>query len=244
MPTIAMLYPGHSAEDEFRTLSARLPGSSFPVIHTWEGPTDHELTALRALGARDRLTPPARRSRAWSPDAVMWACTSGSFVYGLEGCREQARWLQEATQTRASSTSLAFAAAVHHLGLERVSIAATYPREVAACFVALLEDDGIRVTALSAYDVPSGEDAGRLGREWVLETARAADLADSQCLLIPDTALHTIEVLPQLEEALGLPVLTANQVTAWQGLLLAGQQTQAEGLGTLFSARPPAPAPA
>lgn len=243
MPTIAILYPGHSAEDEFQALPAHLPGSRFPVIHTWDGPTDHEVAALRALGARDSLIPPARQSRAWSPDAVMWACTSGSFVYGLEGCREQARWLQEAAQAPASSTSLAFAAAVHRLGLDRVSIAATYPRGVAECFVELLEHDGIRVSALSAYDIPSGEDAGRLSSAWVLETARAADLADSQCLLIPDTALHTLGILPQLEDALGLPVLTANQVTAWHGLVLAGHQPQAEGLGALFSARPPAPAP-
>ena len=69
----------------------------------------------------------------------------------------------------------------------------------------------------------------------VLETARAADLTGAECLLIPDTALHTVAALPRLEEILGVPVLTANQVTAWQGLRLAGHPARTEGLGALFS---------
>jgi maleate cis-trans isomerase len=237
MHTVAVLYPGHSAEDEFRTLESLVPGSRFPVVHTWEGSTDHDLPALLALGSREHLAPAAARARAHSPDAVVWACTSGSFVYGWEGCREQAEWIREASGAPSSSTSLAFAAAVRHLGLRRVSVAATYPEDVASHFVRFLERDGITVTALSSYDVPSGEDAGLLDAEWVLATARAADVAEAECLLIPDTALHTVEVLPRLEETLGLPVLTANQVTAWHGLRTAGHPARADGLGALFGAR-------
>lgn len=234
MYTLAILYPGYSAEDEFPALEQLIPDTSFRVIHTWEGSTDHDVEALLTLGSRAHLVPSAEKARELSPGAAMWACTSGSFVYGREGCREQARWIEEAAGAPSSSTSLAFAEAVHHLGLDRVAVAATYPEEVASHFVRLLEEDGITVTALSTYDVPSGEDAGRLDAEWVLETARAADLTGAQCLLIPDTALHTIAVLPRLEEALGVPVLTANQVTAWQALRLAGHPVRAEGLGALF----------
>ncbi|MBE1513879.1 maleate cis-trans isomerase family protein [Nesterenkonia halotolerans] len=234
MHTLAILYPGYSAEDEFPALEQIIPETSFPVIHTWESSTDHDVEALLDLGSRGNLVPSAEKARELAPRAAMWACTSGSFVYGLDGCREQARWIQEAAGVPSSSTSLAFAEAVHHLGLNRVAVAATYPQDVASHFVRFLEEDGITVTALSTYDVPSGEDAGLLDAEWVLETARAADLTGAQCLLIPDTALHTIAVLPRLEEALGVPVLTANQVTAWQGLRLAGHPARAEGLGALF----------
>lgn len=235
MTTVAILYPGHSAEDEFPALEKLVPEASFPVIHTWEGSTDHDVEALLTLGSRENLTPSAEKARTLSPDAAMWACTSGSFVYGRDGCRDQAGWVEEAAGVPASSTSLAFAEAVHHLGLTRVAVAATYPEDVAAHFVRLLEAEGITVTALSTYDVPSGEDAGRLDAEWVLATASAADLTGAQALLVPDTALHTVAVLPRLEETLGMPVLTANQVTAWYGLRLAGHPARAEGLGALFA---------
>ena len=37
-------------------------------------------------------------------------------------------------------------------------------------------------------------------------------------MLVPDTALHTVEWLDDLDELLGKPVLTANQVSVWEGL--------------------------
>ncbi|WP_369045670.1 maleate cis-trans isomerase family protein [Sinomonas sp. P10A9] len=237
MSTVAILYPGHSAEDEFKQLETLIPDARFPVIHTWEGSTDHDVDALLKLGSPELLTPPAAEARSLGADSAIWACTSGSFVYGWEGCHEQAEWIRSASGAPSSSTSLAFAAAVHELGATRVSIAATYPADVASHFVKFLEHDGITVTALSTYGVPSGEDAGLLGPEWVLDTARAADITGAECLLVPDTALHTLAVLPELEDALGIPVLTANQVTAWQGLKLAGHPTTSDGLGALFRGR-------
>jgi maleate cis-trans isomerase len=236
MSTVAILYPGHSAEDEFAQLEGMVSGARFPVIHTWEGSTDHDVEALLKLGSRDLLEPPAKEAAQAGADAVMWACTSGSFVYGWEGCAEQAHWVAEASGAPSSSTSLAFAAAVQHLGLSSVSVAATYPEDVASHFVKFLGGAGIWVTALSTYDVPSGEDAGLLGSDWVLEVAKAADVSGAHALLIPDTALHTLAIIGQLEEAVGMPVLTANQVTAWHGLKLAGHPAIAEGLGSLFEA--------
>ena len=54
---------------------------------------------------------------------------------------------------------------------------------------------------------------------------------------MPDTALHTAAWLTDFEDAVGKPVLTANQVTFWEALRLAGQQARADRLGRLF-ARP------
>jgi maleate cis-trans isomerase len=55
-------------------------------------------------------------------------------------------------------------------------------------------------------------------------------------VLLPDTALHTIGLLDALEERVGKPVLTANQVSVWQGLRLAGGTVAQDGLGALFRA--------
>ena len=45
-------------------------------------------------------------------DALMWACTSASFVYGHEGVRRQAEQLAAAAGVPAASTSQAFVAAL------------------------------------------------------------------------------------------------------------------------------------
>lgn len=235
-PTVAMLYPGHSAEDEYPLLERLIGDVRLPVVHTWEGPTDHDVAALLALGAREPLAAAASAALAHSPDALMWACTSGSFVYGPR-VHEQASWIAQAAGAPASSTSIAFVEALRHLGLGRVAVAATYPVEVTRHFTGLLGDAGVDVLAVASHDIPSGEDAGRLPPDAVRELVggHARYPAGTQALLVPDTALHTVGLLSRLEDDLGLAVLTANQVTPWHGLRLAGWRGRAGGLGRLFA---------
>ena len=67
-----------------------------------------------------------------------------------------------------------------------------------------------------------------------------SDSPRAQALLIPDTALHTAMWVADLERRAAKPVLTANQVTAWMGLRLAGNTPATPELGTLFTVRPAA----
>ena len=69
----------------------------------------------------------------------------------------------------------------------------------------------------------------------MLDFAAAADHADAQAVLLPDTALHTVDLLDALDARVGKPVLTANQVSIWQGLRLAGQDERRKGFGALFA---------
>jgi maleate cis-trans isomerase len=75
----------------------------------------------------------------------------------------------------------------------------------------------------------------------VQEFAAAADHAQAQAVLLPDTALHTIGLLDALDAHVGKPVLTANQVSIWQGLRLAGVDVARAGLGSLFARTAPGP---
>lgn len=234
--TIGMLYPGFGAEDDYPYLEEILgEGVSLPLVHTSVGVDAHEVEALLDLGRSERLLEGAQELRTAAPDAVMWACTSGSFVFGWDGARQQAREVQDALQVPTSSTSLAFVDAIRALGMDRVAVAATYPEEVSRHFVDLLGYGGIDVTRLVSHDIATAALAGELDREGVLELARSNDSPEAQAILIPDTALHTARWINELEETLGKPVLTANQVTAWQGLRLAGALRPCAALGHLFA---------
>ena len=59
-----------------------------------------------------------------------------------------------------------------------------------------------------------------------------------EAVLIPDTALHTVDFLPELEAAAGKTVLTANQVTMWEALRLANRLTPQSNLGQLMTVVP------
>ena len=129
MTTIGFLYPGYAAEDDYPFMQGLLPEDiELKVVHTSVGVDAHEVEALLDLGASERLLAGAGELREAEVDAVMWACTSGSFVFGPRGARTQVQEIAEALGVPASSTSIAFVDALDHLGFSRVAVAATYRR--------------------------------------------------------------------------------------------------------------------
>ncbi|MFE4001221.1 maleate cis-trans isomerase [Nocardioides sp. YIM B13467] len=234
-PVIGLLYPGYAAEDDFPALENALGGAIWlPLVHTSMGRDEHTVEALLDTGSADRLAAGADAIAAHSPDAVMWACTSGSFVYGRDGAAAQAAAISERLGVPASSTSIAFVEAARALGLENVAVAASYPEELAGHFSTFLAAGGIDVVSFGASGIFTAVDAGRLGPDEVLEMTLAVDVPEAEAVLVPDTALHTLNCIDALEKALGKPVLTANQVTVWEGLRLAAALRPLPGLGALF----------
>ncbi|WP_243754391.1 maleate cis-trans isomerase family protein [Labedaea rhizosphaerae] len=235
-PTIGFLYPGYSAEDDYPAIEAMLGDVRLPVVHTLMREDAHRVDALLDIGGNDVLSVGAVKLRQLGVDAAMWACTSGSFVFGWDGASEQVDGVREAAGVPASSTSFAFVHAARALGVGKVAVAATYPKDVADRFVEFLAGAGIEVVSLSCRGIVTAAEVGTLGREDVLAFVTANDHPDAEAVLVPDTALHSVRWLDDLEAALGKPVLTANQVTVWAGLRLAGHFEPRTGLGSLFRA--------
>jgi maleate cis-trans isomerase len=239
MTALGFLYPGHSAEDDYPRIE-QLLGSDIrlPLVHTDIGEDAHRVDALLEMGSTARLSAGVEELRLSGAEAVVWACTSGSFVYGWEGAHEQIRSLARAAGLPASSTSFAFAHAAREIGARRVAVAATYPDDVAELFVSFLKDAGIDVVSMRGSGIITAAEVGTWGEAEVLALARAGDHPDADAVLLPDTALHTASLLPVLEQALGKPVLTANQVTVWEALRLADRRVNAPTLGALFTREP------
>ncbi|MGV0644690.1 maleate cis-trans isomerase [Mycolicibacterium sp. XJ2546] len=234
MATVGLLYPGHSAEDDFTTLEARAGDVRLPVVITSVGEDAHRVDALLDLGSTERLADGVSQLAGSRPQAVMWACTSGSFVFGPQGARHQVAKVAAAAGVPASSTSIAFVDALRHLNISRVAVAASYPHDVAAHFVEFLCADGVDVVAMGSHGIITAAEVGTLAPERVVEMVTAADHPDAQAMLVPDTAMHTLGIIDRLEAAVGKPVLTANQVTVWKGLRLTGQVPAIPGMGSLF----------
>ncbi len=231
---IGLLYPGFSASDDYDVLAGPLAsiGVEVQLAHTFVGVDAHEVQALLDLGSADRLADGVAELSGC--DAVLWACTSGSFVFGWDGAYRQAEQVAATAGVPASSTSLAFVSACRALDVSSVSVAASYPADVAQEFVAFLGAAGIEVTAMGSHGIHTADEVGTLDREQVLAIVASAELAGAQALLVPDTAMHTLRWLEDLEAAAGVPVLTANQVTVSEGLRLLGIEAPVPGFGALM----------
>ncbi|MEV5914320.1 decarboxylase [Streptomyces sp. WAC 01325] len=239
MTALGFLYPGHSAEDDYPRIEQLLASDiRIDLVHTDIGEDAHRVDALLRMGSAERLAAGVEALRLTGAEAVVWACTSGSFVYGWKGAHEQVRSLAVAAGMPASSTSFAFAHAVQELGVRRVAIGATYPDDVAALFARFLADAGAEVTAVRGSGIITAAEVGTWGEAEVFALAKEADTADAEAVLLPDTALHTAAHIQALENELGKPVLTANQVTVWEALRLTDRRVNAPALGELFTREP------
>ncbi|PSM20230.1 aspartate/glutamate racemase family protein [Nitratireductor sp. StC3] len=236
---LGLVFPGGGCEADFYRFE-RDTGEAVRVYFAQarygavEG-ADHHPDALRETARVDWIVQAAHRLSQVPLDAVVWACTSGSFINGRRFAEEQARGIAAATGVPATSTSLAFAAAAHALSARKVSLLATYPQDTVAFFTSFLAEYGITVENSRSLGFDSGWISSGFDGDALLRAAEQAMAPGTQALLIPDTALPTLGVIDALEKRLGLPVLSANAVTLWHGMRTGGQVVPVSGLGTLLA---------
>ena len=235
---LGFVAPGGGAEHEYYHF-AESTGNRAKVFimasRIGPGEEDHDIDSLLGPARIDWINEAARRMISLKPDCAMWACTSGSFVVGRAGAEAQVAALAETTGVPAGSTSLAFIDALQALGMRRVAVLATYPEPAARAFEAFLGEFGVEIVHLHWLDAGSGWDAALLPPERVIDAAKAAAVPEAETVLIPDTAMPSLDLIAPIEEAIGRPVLTANQVTLWQAVRLSGRHVPVDGHGRLFA---------
>jgi maleate cis-trans isomerase len=190
--------------------------------------------ALLQTARVEHILEAAARFAVLDPDVVVWACTSGSFIVGRDGAERQAAALRDATGRPATSTSLAFIEALAALGARRVSVVATYPEAAARALARFLGESGIEVASLQWLDAPSGLDAALIDQQRLTDAIRRTAPSRPDAVVVPDTALPTMELLTRLEAIAGCPLLTANQVTLWAAMGLARRPLITDAYGRLF----------
>lgn len=224
MKRLGILYPPCGAEFEYYRYGERLSTSvriGLMGVRIHGGDDEHAPEHLSETGRIDNLILSARVLKNLEPDAAIWACTSGSFVDGLPHARAQAEALAGFLECPATSTSLAFVAALSHLQISKVSILASYPQVTASRFFAFLAESEIDTCDYECLDIDSGPAAATLEPDAVSAACGALDIPSDAALLIPDTAIPAMHWIEPLERELNRPVLTANQVSLWHTARLA-----------------------
>jgi maleate isomerase len=175
--------------------------------------------ALLARGATDLL--------AVSPEVTAYACTSGSFVGGLAGESALVTAMTEAGALAAVTTSGALLTALRHLGITRIATVTPYTADLTAGLSSYLAEAGVDVAATAGLGLTS--------RIWTVpydvtaQLVRDTDRPDAEAVFISCTNLPTYDLIAPLEEELGKPVLTANQVTMWSASTMAGHKAVGPG---------------
>ncbi|MEU6641352.1 Asp/Glu/hydantoin racemase [Saccharomonospora sp. NPDC046836] len=175
---------------------------------------------------RDVLTP--------EPVAVAYACTSGSFVDGAAGEAALVTAMLAAGAPAAVTTSGALVSALEELQVRRLAVVTPYVDGVTNRLLAYLAEFGITTSA--SFGLGLLADIWKISYADVVRAVTGMDLTGADALFVSCTNVPTYDLIAPLEQHLGIPVLTANQVTMWAALR-AANVTDVAAPGALFAGR-------
>jgi maleate isomerase len=185
-----------------------------PLAATMEMAVHISEPALVARGAVEFLTV--------SPLVTAYACTSGSFVGGLAGEAALVAAMKEAGAPAAVTTSGALLIALRHLDVSRIATVTPYTADLTAGLSSYLAEAGVDVVATAGLGLTS--EIWTVPYDITTGLLRDTDTSDAEAVFISCTNLPTYDVIAPVEAELGKPVLTANQVTMWSALTIAGRK--------------------
>jgi len=147
-------------------------------------------------------------------DAIVFNCTSASAIMGDTAVNEAIALSKP--DTPVLTTAGASVAQLLQAGCNKVSLLTPYSAQVSRRLVSYFENRGLDVLSLGYMGIADDRDVAHLGSQSIIAAAREAVVPDAQALFISCTATRAVEILPQIEQAVGLPVYSSNYCSFWQ----------------------------
>ena len=167
-------------------------------------------------------------------DAVGYGCTSGTSVIGPERIAELVHSRGDVKQV--SEPVSALLAACEELDIKKLAFLSPYIETVSAGLRNVLNENGVETPVFGSFNEGNDSKVVRISSKSVYDAAVTLGL-NSGCdaLFMSCTNLRTLEVIEKIEDTLGMPVLSSNQVLAWHLARLSGIDLKANGYGRLLS---------
>ncbi len=169
-----------------------------------------------------------------TPDVVAYACTSGSFIDGADGMGELIASIADLVGCPVVATSDCMIAALKALDVRAVTLVTPYIDAINDAEVVFLRHSGFDVIASDGAGL-SGKAIREIPPDDIADQIRRTDIPESDAVFVSCTDYRAFEVTDALEDELGKPVLTSNQVTLWGVLRALGMSTSVPGFGRLLS---------
>ena len=171
-------------------------------------------------------------------DSVAYCCTVSGALRGMEGDRQFCRDLEEEWGTPITSTMLAVAEALQHMGMKNIVVTTPYPDSHHMAERAYLKEAGIEALAMNGMGLETAEGFASVTPQEIFDFAMDAwnefgDEADG--LFISCMNHDGMPAAQALEDKIGKPVVTSHTATLWSALSQAGETKPLSGYGRLLA---------
>lgn len=217
-----------AAEDDIFSMAPEGVAVHFTRLKTEDYTTNETLarhidTMAEAAG---RLQPDVK------PDVICYSCTSGSIVNGEENVMAEIR--VGAPDSKPMTLVTGVVEALNALGAKKLVVGTPYLDEINNAEADFLLEKGFEVLDVQGLNLETGIEFGCVTPDFWKKFAVAIDQQDADVIFLSCSGIRSVEVIAEIEEMVGKPVVTSNQAMMWSCLRHAGIKDKVEGYGRLF----------
>jgi len=188
------------------------------------------------LGRMEQDLPAATRLLPASVDfdVIGYGCTSASTVIGSGKVAKAIRSVFP--NARVTDPLAALIAAGQSLGAKRLGFITPYLPEVSVRMREKLEETGFEIAAFGSFEEGNDRVVARISERSIMSAAeRVSHAAPCDAIVISCTNLRCLQIIPEMEARMNIPVISSNQALGWHMLRLSGIDEPTPAMGRLFA---------
>jgi maleate isomerase len=165
-------------------------------------------------------------------DAIIYACTSGTIAIGVERIEELIHRVRPGVAV--TNPVVAALSAFQQFKAKRISILTPYTDAVNQDIAYFFTSQGYEILSIAGFGFEDDTAMTYITPQDIADAAIACCDSDAELLFISCTALRASCMLEDIEQHLGIPVVSSNQALAWHSLKLVRYPTAVNGFGALL----------
>ena len=166
-------------------------------------------------------------------DIIVLMATAPSSRNGIGYDRELIQRITAASGKPATTAATASIEALKALKVDKIVLGGPWSDEVNATVATFIEQNGCEVLSQTAMGIVANREVGLLDPQTAYDMGRWIVRPDADALMLACGNWKTFPIIERLEQEIGKPVLTTNQVSLWHVFKLLGLGP-VQGLGALM----------
>jgi len=169
-------------------------------------------------------------------DIILFACTTGSLVEGIDWEENLKKRITKITGLPAITTSGSIINALKVLNAKKIIIFTPYSKELDKREKLFFEKLNYTVLEIKGLGIIDNKKIAAVTPETINENCLTLFQRNlnAEALFISCTNLDTIDIIDKIEKEINIPVITSNQASYWNLLRACGDNRKIKGVGQLL----------
>ncbi|KYK36315.1 MAG: aspartate/glutamate racemase family protein [Theionarchaea archaeon] len=229
---IGLILPSDNTvmESEFNKILSSAEGVS---VHATRIFLD-EISVETLLEMKRGLKRAAKELSSAEVDVIIYGCTSGSLIKGIDFDQEIIGEIEQETEIVGTTTTTAVLNALKAVDAKKIAIGTPYPDVINEKVKTFFEESGFGVTNIIGLNICPDVDVGKQEPYTAYNLGIDVDSDDADCVFLSCTDFRTVEIIEALEKRLKKPVISSNQASLWECLCLEQLGICIAGYGSLM----------